>query len=728
MKHDTQLEAAIPVPHWSPPAEARKRLDQEIDRFVSAAAAATAEPDVALALRVTAGLGKTATALRVIARHGQALLARGHVLVYVPTLDLAERAFEEFRTLAPGLPSRVIQGRDARRPDDPKKTMCERAKLAKEISGFVPSVTQALCRGQDPDGHFVQSPCASGCPYLAQKDIPGPHIVFLSHAYLTVDPPIDRDYPAALRVIDEKVWPTLTRTSHLSIEDLMRTPSTSYPETLHGVLTRAKAALIDGLQRDLPLHDHLRSSGIDSKQLQDLARAEDRTRSSLEIGPWHSAEALAFRVKTFDAKSFIASRRRRRIFDRLAERETGHCVGLILSEVRTEHGSERVIASSWIEEVGRDAPLLLLDADADPSITERIAPGADFVSIQSSPTADIVQVSDRTLSNSWLLDPEEGARRRAGVLTILEREVGRAAGGGVLVVATKAILAALHGDLGHDVAKHDDEGLRRPLLGAEPRWFGPRTQGVNDYEGYAAIVVIGRLQPGITDIEASARAVFAQDALPIAAHVSGSLPPTATQMIMADGSVREGIVRTHPDPRAQTILAQSRECGTLQAIARLRLLSPNREKRVVVLSNLPLPDFPVTRLATLEALEQDLEHEPDLRGFLRLEKALRALRDQPVWGSRLSATGLASDLFREFDSEPVAKRFRRGRTTQHLVSLCERVAAANGWPITPLMLRRSAGGKAIPAIVLAPRDLALVRAGTLWPELVPHYVEESFFG
>lgn len=64
-----------------------------------------------------------------------------------------------------------------------------------------------------------------------------------------------------------------------------------------------------------------------------------------------------------------------------------------------------------------------MDADADRDITERLAPGAEFVTIQSPPVADIVQVSDLTLSNSWLLHPEEGAKRRASVLAILEREV-----------------------------------------------------------------------------------------------------------------------------------------------------------------------------------------------------------------------------------------------------------------------------------------------------------------
>ncbi len=720
MKHDEQFEAAAQVPRWTTPTEARKQLDQVIDRFVRAAADATAEPDAALALQVTAGLGKTATTLRVIASHGKALLARGHVLIYVPTLDLAERAHADFRKLAPELPSRVIRGRDALRPDDRKKKMCERAEIAKKISGFVPSVTQALCRGQDPDGNFVQSTCATGCPYLQQKDVPGPHVVFLSHAYLTVDPPVDRDYPTAMRVIDEKVWPTLTSISHLSIDDLMRAPPASFPERLHDTLSHAKAALIDGLQRDLPLHDHLRSSGVETDQLQQLAKAEGQSRSYLEIETWQSAEAVEFRVNTFDKKSFIASRQRQQILKRLAEKEAGHCVGLRLFET-TEQGSQCMIQSSHLFDLDRDAPLLLLDADADPDITERIFPGAEFVSIQSPPVADIVQISDLTLSNSWLLDPKAGARGRAAILTILRREVDRAAGGGVLVVATKSVLKVLHADVGNPLGGSEEEDLRQPILGAVPRWFGPKTQGVNDFESYAAIVVIGRLQPRVADIEASARAVFAQDELPIKPHVSGPLPPIAASFLLADGSVRQTKTRSHPDQRAQAILAQSRVCSTLQAIARLRLATPSCKKRVVILSNLPLPEFPVSRLTTLSALERDLEFETDWQGFVRMENALRAIKDRPVRATRLSAAGLAADLPRDFETESGAKRFRRGRPSSHLMSLCQRVTAANRWQITSVLLRSSNGGKAVPAIILDNHSASLAIAKTFWPEFTPEF-------
>lgn len=64
----------------------------------------------------------------------------------------------------------------------------------------------------------------------------------------------------------------------------------------------------------------------------------------------------------------------------------------------------------------------------------------------------------------------------------------------------------------------------------------------------------------------------------------------------------------------------------------------------MILSNQLLPGFPVTRLAPLETIERDLEHEPDWHGLTRMERALRATVGRPVRGTRLSAAGLVADL------------------------------------------------------------------------------------
>lgn len=61
----------------------------------------------------------------------------------------------------------------------------------------------------------------------------------------------------------------------------------------------------------------------------------------------------------------------------------------------------------WGQKIERDAPLMMIDADADEdvAIAERLAPGTDFARLETKPQAEIVQISGRTLSDTWLLDP-----------------------------------------------------------------------------------------------------------------------------------------------------------------------------------------------------------------------------------------------------------------------------------------------------------------------------------
>ncbi|UWS78023.1 hypothetical protein N1037_12060 [Phaeobacter sp. G2] len=376
----------------------------------------------------------------------------------------------------------------------------------------------------------------------------------------------------------------------------------------------------------------------------------------------------------------------------------------------------QIIRVYRVTKIKRDAPLLMIDADADETIAERLAPGTDFVKIETRPQAQVVQISDRTLSDSWLLDTLAGTVRRAKILAIIDREVARADGSGVLVVATKSVLTRLHEDAGQPVGDNLDDDLRRDLIGATPRWFGPKMLGVNDYERYQTIVIVGRLQPGIHDIEKQARSLFCDTEEPLRQFTGGPLPEQETARIWQDGSLRAAKVRSHPDRRVEAVLRQTRECGTLQAIARLRLVSPDQPKRVVVLSSMPLLNLPISKLTTLDALYRDLEDESDLTGYLRMDRALRATMGRPVCGTRVSAVGLAADLSEDFTSVNAAKEFRRGRKTIDVLNLIGRIATRYSWPMTRIELFRDAhGGRATPAVVFAPSSRALSQASCLWP-------------
>jgi hypothetical protein len=711
---------------WYDADAGRAKLVAKIDDFVASAAHGSAGPD-ALAMRVTAGAGKSRSTLNAIARHADDLLARGHVLIYVPTLDLAERAYDDFRAIAPSVPCAVVRGREAARPDSPKRKMCERLDMVKKVTGLVPSITNALCRRVTQDGVIIEAKCAAHCPYLAQYDEIGAKVYFLAHNYLTIKPPIDTEIPCALRVVDEKFWHEQARTTTIFVENFMAAPSKDFDPTMRDDLARVKGAIVDGLQRDIPIKQHLSDQGIGEDLLSDLANAERTSRAPLDLYPNADISTINLKMADFDKPAFLSSIARQSLFARLVNTQKSHCNRITIRMLSDDHGPREAIQHHQLKELPMDAPVLMLDADADPKITQTLVPGANFDTIDIKPEAHVVQVHDRTLSNAWLVSKKDGKNRRQRVLDVVKREVTNAEGRGVLVVATTAALKSLHEDCGHET--DGDGDLSKPLLGATTRWFGPRMHGVNDFEDYQTIIIIGRLQPPTIDIEAQARCLFGDDDQPFETLKGSCLLETQSSILMQDGSHVTAATRAHPDPRVQTMVEQTRELGILQAIARLRLVAPQTPKRVVVLGATPLPRFPVSTLTSFEAVTAGLEHEADPVGYSRMEAALLTHGRRPVRGLRLSAAGLFSDLPRDFDSLYAAEGFRRGRDTPALCRMVHRISVKHGWPITHLRLKSKNGGQTVPACVFMARSEAKKAAILLWPDLIPcitrHNIKKS---
>ena len=707
------------IPLWRDVDEAREELARVIGNFVahSLRPNITDDQKPVLAVKVTAGTGKSGAALKALACHAERLLALGHVLFYTPTLELAVRAAEDFRRIAPDIPSAVVRGRQAADPSRRGHRMCDRHELAARLGGLVPSLTEALCYAEEDDGTLYEAPCAAGCRYLAQKTETDAKIYFLSHAYLKARPPIDHNRPVVLRIVDEKVWSTLSRTTPISLEKFMRTPLQGFSHVLRPGLDKARTAILHALQTGAPLAATLADAKIGERALRNFSEAEAVSREALDIRPWDSDENAAQKLSAFKLANFTASRLRQRVFEEIIKQLPASSNRLSYCDDIEGGEARQSIKLHTLENVPRDAPVLLLDADIDAEIAERIAPGAEVHRIDVKPKAEVIQVADRTLSDSWILSRKHGPGRRAEILDAVSQEVARAQGGGVLLVATKAVLKALHADAGQPVGDHEDQDLRKGLRGSSPRWFGPSTQGVNDFENFTTVIVVGRLQPRPSAIEDATRCIFGDDEVPLVPNGPFMLPERPTWRLTECDELIETSFRTHGDPRASRVLLQMRECQTLQAIARLRLVGPKQPKRVVVLSSLPLPEFPVDRLVPLKALLGGIEREDDANGYIRLERALRATEGRSVRGARLSADGLTEDLHEEFSGETSGHNFRRGRTTDTLISMAKRIAAENFWPISVLSLRRPRGGKLIPAIVLCPRQDAIAWAESLWPDL-----------
>ena len=587
--------------HFTDVAKARAELSRLLRDFLDTSLAWRAREGgvaPALAAAVTPGLGKTSTMLRLLADVAPAFLREGHVAVYVPTLDLADRAYADFSRLAPGVPARVLRGRDSTHPSTGVR-MCERPEIARRIAPVVRSVTQTIC--EPAEGR--RAPCAIACPYLDQRP-DEPCVLFLAHSYLTTKLPVAGS--VVLRIVDEKVWPALIRVRDVTLEDWLQPPAPGLSATLEALHEEARFGAVRALQAGGALHDILRAEGLTEDILGSLRAHEYESAPTLDLRPDMPRDVTKSRVEAFDFGLWASRSGRAQVFEYLAESiRAGRSERLSLSARPSGDGTRQVLRLHTMDQLSDDIPTLFLDADADPAILEQIRPGTRHVRVTVAPKATVVQAVDRTLSNAWLLDDRRGAERQDLVLDIVRREVARAGGGKVLLVATTAVLRALH-LRATGTEPQSIEALLAPILGANPRWFGPRLQGVNDYEDFDTIVVVGRLQPPTGEVEKCARCLFGEAEPPLEFVDGSAFPQQQVRRVMTDGS--RGVVKIsdHPDGRISAVLRQFRECASLQAIARLRLVAPRKPKRVVVLGSLVLPGLAVDHATTLEALAEGL--------------------------------------------------------------------------------------------------------------------------
>ena len=280
--------------------------------------------------------------------------------------------------------------------------------------------------------------------------------------------------------------------------------------------------------------------------------------------------------------------------------------------------NEIVICEHRPIRVPRSAPVLYLDATADPMITEAYLPALQYHQIDVRQLAVVSQVHDRTGSKSFwnskivpeqenLSEPTYDPRHNdlASLITILNEWVK--AGESPLVVGNKDLCKFLrdHPRLDAGVAVAHFMSLR----------------GSNAYEDRSVVFITGRNQPPIDDIEQQARAVFGGSGNPLNYDDKENLPEDQVEYWLSARSPHSAsamTVSSFSDPRIEAVQKQIRETETVQAIARLRLVWADYQKRVFLLSNLPV-EMPVDHLIKFSDLMPDrLEMELIKTGDLPL--------------------------------------------------------------------------------------------------------------
>ena len=313
-----------------------------------------------------------------------------------------------------------------------------------------------------------------------------------------------------------------------------------------------------------------------------------------------------------------------------------------------QHKNEIVICEHRPIRVPPSTPVLYLDATADPIITDAYLPSLQHHQIDVRQRAVVSQVYDRTGSNGFwngkvwqeeqnLSQPDYDPQHNdiATLIVILNEWVK--AGESPLLVAHKDLCDHLrnHPKLDERVVVAHFMSLR----------------GTNQYKDRSVIFITGRNQPPLSDVERQARAVFGNSGNPLAYDDLENLPSDQVEYWLSQRSPYTAsaiTVAAFSDPRIEAVQKQIREAETVQAIARLRLVWADYQKRVFLLSNLPV-EMPVDHLIEFNDLMPD-----------RLEMELIKTGDLPL--TPLGLEKIRPDL--QMSKEAIKSLFRRSKANE----------------------------------------------------------------
>jgi len=623
------------APEWLDVGAAADRIRKAVAGALDNAAAGVEGP--VLALAASPGAGKSRIAREVIA----ARLAQlgGDVAFYCPTLDLAKEAAAHFEEL--GVRAVVVRGREAARPDG-AGPMCQRAGLLPLLKKAGLEIGANICRRKGAGGATELCPHHAACPWVAQwQDLDaGPVVRCYSHAHLFLPDASGRGEPV-LRLIDESCWGAALGQADVTLAGWLGLRRCE--PGLAADINRGAAAVLDMLREGTGLSD-LPHSAEDMRAF----AAGEGGNGVIHAGPSASDDEIrAAAAMRGDIGKGAGGRAA--VWRMLAEaKEAGRddCERV----TRTDAG----LRVFWRKAMP-GGPVVVLDADADAEILGALWPGraVDLVRAELRPVADVVQVTDRAFSKRALLGVEGapgGAELRAELVGLVRLEVLRQraeGGGGVLAVASKAVVRQIFADAGRE-----DFSLGAELHGACWAWYGPATRGLNDWRGFGAVVLIGREELPPDALAGQARALWGDGAealdLP-QPNAAGAVlaPEAALPVLMADRTARAIVGRAYSDRRLRALQMQSRERGLRQAAERLRLAHADKPKRVLVLSRVPVPGLPVSELVAWSDLAPDR---------LRRAMAEAALSSGIL---RTSAAGLAADAPETFPSANAAQMWLR---------------------------------------------------------------------
>jgi hypothetical protein len=559
-------------------------------------------------VKVTAGTGKTSITLDILAARTKGIT--GHY--FAPTHDLAEEVAEKARER--GLDAVVIEGRS--RPngldaDGDKLFMCKKHKLAEAVASSGMKVWPSLCEaGEDNKQKDVPPKCEffDSCDYVQQfeeQNVEG-RLLVMAHDWLRLDK--SRLGNAQFSIVDERFFDVLITGSNFCLDRITRTIE---PFVLASALAARKkgkkkrkvegateetefrpdlaehAATARKVRSAIEANEHPREHGATLEELEQAKKTEALFVPEVWIAPampYYQQQALADEMARGAEARALAWLYELLIesydWDRLTQQ-----VQLIRNCKRfaSDEIADRVfLRSRKAARFSKHAAAVVIDASANVDILTKLMIVTEHHEINAPIQARVVQVMDTECSRGKLLKRGASSKRTVNRIVAFAR-MKAAEGHKVLVISYKDVIDALG-----------------RIDGVDTLHFG-KLRGIDVYKGHDVVIIAGRHETDVVNVEAKARAIFGGGSankldLP-GAYVTGR-----RRYVTRDGHARFGGLNVHPDPRVQALVEQGREEETLQGLARARLVHRDRPAAVYLLSNMPVPGLIVDEFVMWNAL------------------------------------------------------------------------------------------------------------------------------
>lgn len=564
------VKAHYPLPHYVSKEEACVEIEEAVKKWVK-------NPTGSVALVAPAGIGKTKIILKSIA----SVATDNFVEYYVPTHKLAQEIKQTLLSFNPCLNVVVIQGRNY--SDGDCDALCADANFIRSIQEYGYNIYKDVCQ----ECRFFD-----GCGYLGQFDS-GSNVRIFTHASLAIPRGfLDSKHPD-MAIIDESFFSVMIDNKYTTLEDI------KYFITNKLLANTIAKALSDGMPLLLKLRkvfddDNLITVLKDAYNLvkPTLPSIETVRNSSNNSQPFSNIkqrQILALMLKQLQAEITQFPKRNHSTTVRLVN-DTDVVIA-------NRNKLQRFIISDYVAE-DKYLPVMCIDADFSLEVAKVFLPGIRKKTISVERNAHITQIYSTTNAKTRItprVNSKEGSAEKKAAANHV-RNIQRIVDniyqdyGPALIISYQDLVGNPKNNIESKLALPD---------GCECVHFGA-LRGLNEFGGFDVAIVIGRNQLPVSVLESQAAAIWWDNKKQLV--LTGKYYSEVRGYRFREPNKMLGVnVLICDDPRTQALQQLQRECESLQAIDRLRLIHNKKIKYVFLLSNVPL-DVTVDHLISFKNL------------------------------------------------------------------------------------------------------------------------------